>query len=657
MKSLWNEQDASLFKGDLALRVYTSRLLGKDSSLVLHGGGNTSVKIKERNVLGEEEEILYVKGSGYDLATIDAGGFSPVRMPHLLKLTQLPNLSDAQLVNELKTQMVRANAPSPSVETILHAALPYKYVDHTHADAVVTVLNTTDGLQRIKKIYGDTVVIIPYVMPGFDLSRLCAERFASDAGKNTIGIVLLNHGIFSFGDTAKESYERMIYLVNSAEEYLQIQGAWNITNQVPAAPLKNMGKTLATLRAEVSSVAGFPVIMERHTDDQSMAFVQRSDLNRISQQGTATPDHVIRTKQLPLIGNNVTEYAEAYKAYFTTQSAKTDQPKIMLDAAPRIILDQVLGMCSIGENAKGATIAADIYHHTMDIIARATRLGGYQTLSSKDIFDVEYWELEQAKLQPRSKLPVFSGEVALVTGGAFGIGKACIESLMKRGAAIIALDIKPQIETLYNRPDYLGITCDLTDEKAFIEALEKGIEKFGGLDILILNAGMFPQSSPIASLSGEYWKKVMSLNLDSNLMILRECHPYLKLAFNGGRVGIIGSKNIPAPGPGAAAYSASKAALNQLMRVAAMEWASDRIRLNTVHPNGVFDTGIWTEEVLQARAKHYGLTVQEYKTNNLLKTEVTSHDVAEMIVEMCGPLFSKTTASQVPIDGGNDRVV
>ncbi len=657
MKSLWNENDSIKHKGDLALRVYTSRLLGSDASLVLYGGGNTSVKIKEPNVLGEEEEILYIKGSGYDLATIDESGFSPVRMPHLLQLTQLSYLSDTQLFNELNTQVKIANAPSPSVETILHAALPYKYVDHTHADAIVTIVNTANGLQRIKNIYGDTVVVIPYVMPGFELSRLCAEKFAADAGKNTIGIILLNHGIFSFGDTAKESYERMIYLVNKAEEYLQQQGAWNINNNIASVPVKYTVKTLANLRAEVAAEAGFPLIMQCHNNWQTMSFANREDLSVISQQGTATPDHVIRTKQLPMIGGKVKAYAEAYKEYFKTQSAKSDQQKVILDAAPRIILDKEFGLCSIGENAKGAAIAADIYLHTISIIERATLLGGYKTISAKDIFDVEYWELEQAKLQPRNKLPVYTGEVALVTGGAFGIGKACIDALLKRGAAVIALDIKPEIRTLYNRPDYIGIACDLTNEAAFLEALEIGIETFGGIDILILNAGMFPQSTAIANLSNAYWQKVMSLNLDSNLMILRECYPYLKLAYNGGRVGIIGSKNVPAPGPGAAAYSASKAALNQLMRVAAMEWGGDRIRINTVHPNGVFDTGIWTEEILQARAKNYGLTIEQYKTNNFLKVEVTSHDVAEMIVEMCGPLFSKTTASQVPIDGGNDRVV
>lgn len=657
MKSLWNQPEADRYQGDLAQRVYTSRLLGREPSLVLHGGGNTSVKIRETNLVGEEEEILYVKGSGWDLATIEEAGFAPVRMPHLLKLAKLSYLSDPQMVNELKTQMTRASAPSPSVETILHAVLPYKYVDHTHSDAVVTITNTASGFDRIQEIYGDKVVIIPYIMPGFDLARLCAEKFAAESGSQTIGMVLMNHGIFSFGATARESYERMIDLVTLAEQYLQQHRAWELEQRSPTLPTQPLSKTLANLRAEVSKVAGFSVILQRHGDAKSLAFAQRGDVATISQQGPATPDHVIRTKRIPQIGGDVQAYAEAYQTYFKTEAPKAKEPKIMLDPAPRIILDPELGMCAIGQNAKSAAIAGDIYHHTMEIIERATRLGGYQALSTKDIFDMEYWDLEQAKLSQGGKPPVFTGEVALVTGGASGIGKACVDSLLKRGAAVIALDIQPEITTLHKRADFCGLQCDLTDEKAFIQALETGIEAFGGLDILILNAGIFPPGCPISDLTNTEWQRVMSLNLDANLMILRECYPFLKLAFKGGRVAVIGSKNVSAPGPGAAAYSASKAALNQLTRVAALEWGSDRIRLNTLHPNAVFDTGIWTEEVLQTRAKHYGLSIKDYKTNNILKVEITSRDVAELAAEMCGEVFAKTTAAQIPIDGGNDRVI
>ncbi|MEB3312233.1 MAG: bifunctional aldolase/short-chain dehydrogenase [Snowella sp.] len=657
MQNLWNDQEAARYSGDLAQRVYTSRLLGRDPCLVLHGGGNTSVKVQETNLVGEVEDILYVKGSGWDLATIEEAGFAPVRMPHLLKLAKLSSLSDPQMVNELKTQMTRASAPSPSVETILHAILPYKFVDHTHADAVVTITNTANGWERIQEIYGDRLVIIPYIMPGFDLARLCAERFNAEAGPQTIGMVLMNHGIFSFGETAKEAYDRMIDLVSLAEDYLQKQGAWELNRKTPALPTQSVSQSLANLRSEIANTAGFPVIVNRHAEEKYLAFAQRSDVATIAQQGPATPDHVIRTKRLPQIGRDVQAYAQAYQAYFNTEAAKAKEPKTILDKAPRVILDRELGLCTVGQTAKSTAIVADIYDHTIDIIERATLLGGYQALSAKDIFDVEYWDLEQAKLRQGGKPPIFTGEVALVTGAASGIGKACVESLLKRGAAVVALDIQPEIENLHKRADFCGIQCDVTDEKAFQQALEKGIETFGGLDILILNAGIFPPSCRVADLTQDEWQRVMSLNLDANLMILRECYPFLKLAFNGGRVVVIGSKNVPAPGPGVGAYSVSKAALNQLIRVTALEWGRDRIRLNTLHPNAVFDTGIWTEEVLTARAKHYGLSIENYKTNNLLKVEITSRDVAELAAEMCGPLFAKTTAAQVPIDGGNERVI
>ncbi|OGI57714.1 MAG: short-chain dehydrogenase, partial [Candidatus Muproteobacteria bacterium RIFCSPHIGHO2_01_FULL_61_200] len=623
MKSLWNDKEAAPFPGDLGLRVYTSRLLGRDNTLVLHGGGNTSVKIAEKNLLGEDETLLYVKGSGWDLEHIEAEGFSPIHIDRLLKLAKLKKLSDPQMMNELLTHRVRASAPTPSVEAILHAILPYQYVDHTHADAVIAITNTADGLSRIREIYGDNVVVVPYVMPGFDLARRCAEQFAADVRKNTIGMVLMNHGIFSFGKTAQESYERMIDLVTWAENYLAKYKAWVLPEASEKPMEKPLRRELAGLRRELSVTAGFPVILAAHEDAASLAFARREDIATISQQGPATPDHVLRTKRVPMVGRDVKAYAEAYKKYFNEHAPKAKEPKTMLDPAPRVILDREFGVATVGRSAKDAAITYDIYAQTMEVIQRATALGGWQALSAKDIFDVEYWDLEQAKLVGGGRPPVFGGEVALVTGAASGIGKACVDSLLARGAAVVGLDINPAITGLYSRPDYLGLVSDVTDEKQLIEALEKTACTFGGLDMLILNAGIFPPGCRIDSLTTMEWDKVMRLNLDANLMLLREAHPLLKLAPKGGRVTVIGSKNVPAPGPGAAAYSASKAALNQLARVAALEWGADNIRINSLHPNAVFDTGIWTEEVLQARAKHYGLTVEQYKKRNVLKVEVT----------------------------------
>ena len=656
MQSLWDEKEAAQCRDDLDLRVYSSRLLGRDRTLVLHGGGNTSVKLVRKNLFGADENVLYIKGSGWDLETIEAAGFAPVQLDYLQRLAQLDALSDTQMVNELATHMLDARAPAPSVETILHASLPYKFVDHTHADAVLAVTNTADGERRIREIYGDAVVVIPYVMPGFDLARHCAREHPRQAGANTIGMVLLNHGIFSFGGTARESYERMVALVGRAEDYLKREGAWDPRQGEPKAPRVDAAKQ-AQLRRNLSAAAGAPMIVATHADEAFLAFAQRADVAALSQQGPVTPDHIIRTKRVPMLGGDVEAYARAYRTYFESHARKSKGPKTMLDPAPRMVLDADFGLAAAGRSAKDAAIVAELYRHSVQAIQRSQALGGYLALPPRDLFEVEYWDLEQAKLKKSGTPPQFAGEIALVTGAASGIGRACATALLARGAAVVGLDINPAVETVYQRQDFLGLRCDLTDESAITLALERAVIAYGGLDMLVLNAGIFAATRKIAELASEEWRRVMAINLDANLFLLRACHPLLKLSPKGGRVVVIGSKNVPAPGPGAAAYSTSKAALNQLARVAALEWGADGIRINSLHPNAVFDTGLWTEEILAQRAKHYGLSVAEYKANNVLKTEVRSRDVAELAAEMCGPLFAKTTAAQVPVDGGNERVI
>jgi rhamnose utilization protein RhaD (predicted bifunctional aldolase and dehydrogenase)/NAD(P)-dependent dehydrogenase (short-subunit alcohol dehydrogenase family) len=670
MRSLWSDLESARHEGDLGQRVYTSRLLGREPKLVLHGGGNTSVKSRVQNVFGEAEEVLFVKGSGWDLETIEPAGFAPCRMGHLLRLARLEKLSDTQMAAELRKSLTDPGAPAPSVEAILHAVIPERFVDHTHADAVLTLTNTPGGPERVKKLFGDRLVYIPYVMPGFKLARLCAELFPQQANSQTVGMLLLHHGLFTFADSAKSAYERMIELVSRAEEAIQEKtttrtpqkhrrlGVTDSPHPGAAVGLPSSDRTsasvIAGLRKAVSDLSGVPMILAVHTDQDALDFARRPDIEKISQQGPATPDHVIRTKRVPLIGRDVGAYAARYRQYFVENA---DALLTMLDPAPRVVLDEELGLCTIGRTAKDAAIVEDIYRHTMQIIADATGLGGWQALSPHDIFEVEYWDLEQAKLRKGGTPPPFTGEVAVVTGAASGIGKACVASLLARGAAVVGLDVAPAVSELHRRKDFLGIPCDLTDEDSVGKALEQAVRAFGGMDMLILNAGIFPKSAPIADLRGDTWREVMRINLDANVTLLRESHPLLKLAPRRGRVVIIGSKNVVAPGPGAAAYSVSKAAVQQLARVGALEWGGDGIRINTLHPNAVFDTGIWTPEVLAARAASYKLTVDEYKTNNVLKVEITSRDVAELAAELCGPLFAKTTAAEIPVDGGNERVI
>lgn len=658
MQNRWNDSEAAKFTSLLEQRVYTSRLQGADQSLVLHGGGNTSVKVVEKDLFGRDETILYVKGSGWDLATIETQGFSPCRLDYLLKLATLEELSDTNMARELQLSMTNPSSPAPSVEAILHGLLPHTFVDHTHADAIVTITNSTDGEKRIREIFKDEMIVVPYAMPGFKLVKVVDELYRKHSTSKTIGLILMNHGIFTFAANAKESYDLMIEMVGRAEEYLKHKKAWDINWSASSANEKKSTKAeVAAFRLDLSTTAGFPLILSTHSDESTLSFANRADIAKVSQQGPATPDHIIRTKRVPMIGRDVEKYLQDYKKYFDEHAPNSTQKLTMLDPAPRIILDSEFGLITLGRTANDTSIGEDIYRHTMEIITRAEMLGGYHALSSENLFEVEYWDLEQAKLKRAGAPKIFAGEIALVTGAASGIGKACVASLLARGAAVIGIDLNPAITTLHGRKDYLGIQCDVTDESAISNALEKSVQRFGGLDMLILNAGIFSVSRQISALTSDEWTKVMRVNLDSNMVLLNMAHPLLKFAPRGGRVVVIGSKNVPAPGPGAGAYSASKAALTQLARVAALEWGSDGIRVNILHPNAVFDTGIWTEEVLKQRAANYGLTVEQYKTNNVLQTEVTSRDVAELAAEMCGPLFAKTTGAQVPIDGGNDRVI
>jgi len=655
MKSLWSDAEAAQFTGPLALRVYTSRLLGRDKSLVLHGGGNTSVKLREKDVFGEEIEVLHVKGSGSDLETIALGGFSPVALEPARRLASLPQLSDPQMVNELNTRVLRADAPFPSVETLLHAILPHQYVDHTHADAVLSISNAPDGEKRVREIYGKRVVVIPYVMAGFDLASYCAREFPKQAGKETVGMVLLSHGIFSFGSSARESYERMIELVSMAEDYLKKHRAWEV--KLSGEAQKADRQEIADLRRAISDQAGFPVVVKVNQSSKSLGFAQHPQVEKLSQQGPATPDHLLYTKPIPMLGRDVTGFARKYREYFERHAPQAKELKTMLDAAPRMALDPQLGVVAAGRTAREAAIVEELYDHTIDVILRAEALGGWRAVSEKHLFDIEYWDLEQAKLRTAGHPPVFAGQVALVTGAASGIGKACVQSFLRRGAAVVGIDRNPEIVSMWQRPDFIGLACDLTDPAATGKALDDAVRAFGGVDMLVLNAGMFPSSQPLQEISAETWQRTMTVNVEMHLRLMQLCHPLLCLASRGGRIVVIGSRNVPAPGPGAGAYSASKAAFNQLARVAALEWAKDAIRINSLHPDAVYDTGLWTQELLAARAKAYNMTIEQYKKKNLLKTEVSSKDVAELAAEMCGPLFAKTTAAQVPVDGGNERVV
>lgn len=657
MKSLWNDDDAKgVLNNPLSLRVYSSRLLGQEDDLVLHGGGNTSVKATLKNMFGESEEILYVKGSGWDLATIEVEGFAPVRQNVLLKMAELTTLSDTEMVKNQRAAMIDPYAPNPSVEAILHAIIPFTFVDHTHADAVVTLTNTPHGKEIVESIYGDRVLIVPYVMPGFILAKTIYEMTRDCDWNQFEGIILLNHGIFTFHHDAKTSYENMIRLVSEAEAYIAEKSSASGVKQVEKKqiPLND----LAAIRQSVSLLRGSPVLVALEDDDQSVNYSLLKNLESVALQGPLTPDHVIRTKRIPVIFSgdikqSIKSYAENYRKYFDKHS--TDH-LTCLDSAPRWAVWPSFGRLCFGTSVKENQILADITEHTIKSILQAEALGGWRALPQQDIFDIEYWELEQAKLKKSGQEKKFQGKIAIVTGAAGGIGRACLDYLYAHGAVAVGLDIDKKMNDINLTSGYLGIVCDLTVEVEVEKAINQVIRKFGGLDMLICNAGMFPPGDFIENVSSETWKKSMDLNLTSHQKMLQAAIPFLKLGIDSSVV-IIASKNVPAPGPGASAYSVAKAGLMQLGRVAALELAKDGIRVNLVHPNQVFDTGIWTEEVLSNRARHYNVSVDDYKKNNLLGVEILSSDVAHLVGALLGSDFSKTTGAQIPIDGGNERVI
>lgn len=660
MKNYWNNKDLSDSdqKDPVSLRVYTSRLLGADSSLVLHGGGNTSVKAVGTNVFGDSQRILYVKGSGWDLRTIETPGFPPTDLDYLLRLGELSELTDSDMMKHLRLALLDPKAPTPSVEAILHALIPHKFVDHTHADSVVAISNSPDGEEVLAELYGEEVLILPYIMPGFVLARQIAAASVGVDWDKLKGIVLLHHGIFTFSDDAKTSYDTMIELVERAESYLESKIPSQSLASGEYSPTDGDMLDLSKLRQLAGAEFGGPVVLQFDASAQAAGFAQLEDCESLATQGPLTPDHTLHTKAFAAIFDDdlpagLAQFSDRYLTYFNEFAESHHQ---CLDKMPRYGVWQGKGLIYFAANPSRLNIVKDIISHTIQAIQRSEAIGGWKTLPQSDLFAVEYWELEQAKLKTGSSRNEFDGKVALVTGAASGIGAACVEALLKQGAAVVGLDYSEGFGASQNSTSQLSLQCDVTDAQQLKSAIDAAVLKFGGIDMLVSNAGVFPASQTIENMDDLAWDKSMDLNLSSHMRILRSCLAYLKNGFDPSVV-IVGSKNVAAPGPGAAAYSAAKAGLAQLARVAALELGEAGIRVNTIHPNAVFDTGVWTQEVLQSRADNYGMSVAEYKTNNVLKAEVTSVDVANVILQFLGSGFSKTTGAQIPVDAGNDRVI
>lgn len=658
MQSLWNDEEARSCGDDpLALRVYTSRLLGRDPALVLHGGGNTSVKDTVSDFFGDPVEVLYIKGSGGDLAKIGPEGFAAVRLPVLLRMADLETLSDAEMVREQRAAMLNPASPNPSIEAVVHAVLPQKFVDHTHSNAVVAVTNQPDGLELVKQIWGHRVIIVPYVMPGFLLAKAVRQLTQNADWSKVEGLILMQHGIFTFGDTAKESYERMILLVSEAEAALEKRGGGPASIvKKDARPGRDDLLALAAARREVSKTRGLTVLAMAETGPEAAGFASRADAGELATRGTLTPDHSIRMKRRPVVLSEEGAVG-SFAKWYNDSHARLTKGQPVLDAAPRWAIWPGWGTVAFGSTLTETGIVKDIAAHTVRTIQQAEAAGGWTALPEKDLFEIEHWDLEQAKLRSAPAPKPLQGRIAIVSGAAAGIGRAIAEELHAQGAVVTGLDLNPETpQRLGGRPGLTGRVLNLTDYPAVEQAVEDVVRQYGGLDILVSNAGIFTAGANFENMDPGNWAKSLEVNLTSHMKLLQFCVPWLKRGVEPAAV-FVGSRNVAAPGAGAGSYSCAKAAVTQLVRVAALELAADGVRVNIIHPDAVFDTELWTPEALARSAERYNMTVEQYKTRNLMKTEIRSRDVATMVCAMTGNIFAKTTGAQIPVDGGNDRVI
>jgi rhamnulose-1-phosphate aldolase/alcohol dehydrogenase len=700
MESRWSEREAAEFverlaprwSEDMALRVYTSRLIGRDPDLVMHGGGNTSLKGTVTTLVGDRVEALFVKGSGWDLDAIEPPGLPAVDLGHLRRLRGLDALSDEEMVNQLRTHLFDAGAPNPSVETLLHAFLPHRFIDHTHADIALVVTNQPAAEQEalVSEAFGARWAVVPYVMPGFALAKLAAEVYERDAAVE--GLVLLNHGLFTFADDARTAYERMIAGVDRAERFVarRSRSERRVSASVPIdlsrahAAAARLAPVLRSALAEPSGDADRPwrrMVLEYRAGDDSLALLARPDAAALALENPLTPDHVIRTKgralvlepSLPLdddaalrerVFAGVRHFREAYDAYFEANVARARTRVTKLDATPRVILVPGVGIFAAGRTKHDARIAADIAEHTVRAKALANDVGCYRGLGDPDLFDMEYWVLEQAKLGTTKDAPL-AGQVALVTGAAGAIGFGIARQLVAAGAHVVLTDIdRERLDTACGQIDpkgrglVAGITMDVTDEESVAAGLADTCRLYGGLDLLVLNAGV-AHVSAIEDLDPAALRRVIDVNLVGYFLVLREGARLLRRQGTGGNVVVNSSKNVFAPGADFGAYSASKAGAHQLAKIAALELAGAGVRVNMINADAVFGdpsrpSGLW-QEVGPSRARSRGLdpaALQDYyRQRNLLRARVTPEHVGNAVVFLASNL-TPTTGATIPVDGG-----
>ena len=677
MKSLWNAKDARAvidryaaegIAADLALRVYTTRLLGGVPKLVLHGGGNTSLKTKVTDMVGEEWDVLCVKGSGWDMGTIEPAGLPAVKLVPLQKARAFDALSDEDMVKLQRANLIDPSSPNPSVETLLHAFLPHAFVDHTHSTAILSIVDQPNGPDLCREIFGDRLGIVDYVAPGFELSKVAAEVYEADPSVE--GLILDKHGIFTFGDTAESAYERMIEHVSLAEARIERgrSAVFVSGGSVKPAPLRDIAPIIRGAVAEALGEGLFTrFVLEHRSNPQVDAFVNGAEVADYATRGVSTPDLVIRTKKKPLITlpaeagsldafradtrQRVADYTSDYKGYFARCDALDDVERTILDPMPRVALVPGLGLFGIGRSQKEARVAADIAEIWIEAVTGAERIGTFTALPDAELFKLEYWSLEQAKLKSITYKPL-SGQIAVVTGGGGAIGAATARVFADEGAHVAVLDLdgaaaEAAAKTAGNGA--IGIACDVTDARSVAAAFDSVSETFGGLDIVISNAGAAWQGE-IATLDDAILRQSFELNFFAHQTVAQTATRVMLAQGTGGVLLFNTSKQAVNPGRNFGAYGLPKAATLFLSRQYALEYGRFGIRSNAVNADRI-RSGLLTDDMIAQRSKARGVSESDYLSGNLLGQEVTADHVARAFLHHA--LAERTTASVTTVDGGN----
>ena len=671
MKNNWSNSDSKKYirkyknlgySKDLALRVYTTRLLGRNSELVLHGGGNTSVKTSIKDIDGKKYEVLCVKGSGWNMGEIEPEGLPAVKLDPLLSLKKKKYLSDQDMVSYQKRNLINIKSPNPSVETFLHAFLPFKYVDHTHADAILKVTNRPGGLNFCKKIFGNKVAIVPYVMPGFMLSKKVNEIYSKNPKINCL--ILMNHGIFTFSNDAKEAYSLMIKYVSQSEKAIKKLKVKKI-KQIKNYSTKFKAHEIAPIIRGLSSSNNDQKFIVNYRINKNLKyFMNGKNVRSYSSKGTATPDHVIRVKPFPLIitpkkNSSINDfkitakkafsnYRKKYINYFNTNKNKVKGKKVMLDTSPRVVFVQNVGMFSIGKDLNGAKIAGDLANTNAKVISSVEETSSYKFIPEKDFFDVEYWSLEQAKIKKAKKL--LEGNVVVITGSTGAIGFETYKIFKSYGAEVVLLDYNLQrIKNLQSKVKELCIHCDVRNKKNVKKAFDQICEKYGGVDILISNAGTAVSGS-IAEVDDKILRQSFEDNFFSHQNCASETIKIMKKQNTGGCLLFNISKQSVNPGKNFGPYGLPKSALLSLCKQYAVDYGSYGIRSNGVNADRI-RSGLMTDKMIKSRAKARRVSTNNYMRGNLLLNEVKTEDVAKAFFHLA--ISKKTTGAILTVDGGN----